>query len=412
MAVSVAIRLGAGFVAFAILARALGPQDFGVLMLWFSVSILASCIPNYGLTTYVLREVGANPESAGALINEGVTGKLLLSCIVIAVALLLVGVYADGQALLVVALLVASIADTFSEFLNACIRAKDRFGVETRLATVSSLLHLGLVALAMIFMPSTLMAATAILVSRLCILGLTVVVMGYVGITVRLVSMRRALERLKAAVSYGLDFGLQSLFGQIDSVVLNHFSGPAAVGVHQAGMRIFFGGAQLAPILANVYLPQIAASPKLGGQYGWSMQAIFVVFGALFGVAFALLPRELIVLMFGDGFAGLAALLPLFGLLFFLRFVAAAWGVLLTAGGEQTYRMGAGVLQWIVIAVAAFILVPKWANAGWLMALCIGTAALAVFYFLRAQRHGAKSWAVIGLTAFGALPFAFLVKVG
>ena len=73
MGTTTAVRLGAGLITFSVFARLLGPESFGVLMLWLSVSTLITIVNHYGLNTYVLREIGADPASAESIINEGLT---------------------------------------------------------------------------------------------------------------------------------------------------------------------------------------------------------------------------------------------------------------------------------------------------------------------------------------------------
>ncbi len=70
---------------------------------------------------------------------------------------------------------------------------------------------------------------------------------------IHLVPLRQGASRIRPAVAYALDAGFQMAFGQVDGVVLNHTIGPAAVGLYQAGLKLFMGGAQGIQILANVF---------------------------------------------------------------------------------------------------------------------------------------------------------------
>lgn len=408
MAISTAVRLVAGLLTFSVVARLLGPQAFGVLMLWLSVSTLLSLVTNYGLTTYVLREIGASPASAESIINEGMTGKLLLSAVVFACAI----VAAWGLRLefkqVFLCLLVASVADTFGEFLNAGFRARDRFDVEAKIATITSLTHAAIVVGTVVAYSSVEMAAGAHLASRLVALAITVPAVAKHFAAPKLADFGASITRLRMAISYAADFGFQSLFGQIDSVVLNYFLGPAAVGLYQAGMRIFLGGTQAASVLSNVFLPRASSSHKLARLFAVEnrrLQLAFISIGAFFGLIMAAYSQPIVGLLYGSSYFALVDLMPLFGLLFFLRFSAGAWGIVLTAAGEQSYRTKLGILYWVLVFPMAILLVPAFGSSGWLSALCISSVLLIVGYGLRARRYLTKYWGVAGLSLLAGLAF-------
>jgi O-antigen/teichoic acid export membrane protein len=414
MGFATAVRLIAGLLTFSIVARLLGPESFGVLMLWFSVSALLSLCTNFGLTTYVLREIGADPGAAESIINEGLTGKLLLAVLVFACA----GVAAWGFEIefkqVFLYLLVASVADTFSEFLNAGLRARDRFDVETRLATITSLTHAAIVVTAVWVSPKIEVAAAAYALSRLVALAITVPAITKNFAAPKLAAIGVSLTRLRKATSYAVDFGFQSLFGQVDSVVLNHYLGPVSVGLYQAGMRIFQGGSAAVQVLANVFLPRAAGKTNDAGAFGTEskkIQIAFLTFGALFGMTMAVFSELIVKILFGPAYLGLTGILPLFGLLFFVRFAAAAWGVVLTAAGEQRYRTFATVTHWGLIACIAPFLVPALGVAGWLISVIFGNALLGFLYAMRGAKRVASPWITVGMTALGGVAFVPFLRV-
>lgn len=408
MGFATAVRLVAGLLTFSVVARLLGPASFGVLMLWFSVSALLSLITNFGLTTYVLREIGADPASAEVIINEGLTGKLLLSALVFTAALLAAWGFGIECKQVFIFLLAASVADTFIEFLNAGLRARNRFDIETRLATLTSLTHGAIVITAVWAHPTVEVAATAYALSRLVALALTVPTVSRHFAAPKLAGLGNSLTRLRKAVVYAIDFGFQSLFGQVDSVVLNFFLGPVAVGLYQAGMRVYQGGSAAVQVLANVFLPRVASKANQAdafGQESGRIQLAFLSFGALFGLAMAFFSDLIVQILFGPTYLDLAKLFPLFGLLFFVRFAAAAWGVVLTAAGEQRYRTYATVTHWVLIAGAALILIPVMGVAGWLASVILGNVLLGTLYAFRAAARVASPWMTMGVTALCGAAF-------
>ncbi|RZA04229.1 MAG: hypothetical protein EOO68_08680, partial [Moraxellaceae bacterium] len=82
MGTSTAMRLSCGLLSFVVMARLLGPDQFGILMLCFSAAGLLALLSNYGFAPYLLREIGANPGAAVSLMSEVLTAKIILSLVV------------------------------------------------------------------------------------------------------------------------------------------------------------------------------------------------------------------------------------------------------------------------------------------------------------------------------------------
>jgi O-antigen/teichoic acid export membrane protein len=141
------------------------------------------------------------------------------------------------------------------------------------------------------------------------------------------------------------------------------------------------------------------------------IQIAFLSFGAVFGIGLAIFSDLIVHVLFGSAYADLVRLFPLFGLLFFVRFAAAAWGIVLTAAGEQRFRTIATVIHWFLIAGIAPILVPSMGIAGWLISVIIGNGLLGFLYALRGARRVTSPWTTVGMTALGGIAFVPFLHV-
>ena len=419
MGTSTAMRLGFGMLTFVVMARMLGPAQFGVVMLWLSVATLLALIANYGLTPFLLREIGAAPAQASRHMAEVLSAKLLLTAVVLLIALAGLPWLDQPARLVFVSLLGAQLADALTEFLNVGFRATNRFADETRLASIAALLQCAIVTAALWWLATPLTAAAAFLLSRLAVLALTWLAQRRYFAALRPAPLRVAWARIRATQAYAVDFGLQSLLGQVDSIVLNHFVGPVAVGLYQAGMRLFNGGAQAAGVLANVFLPRAAAAAGAGDEgQGFRresarIQWAFVAVGLGFGLALCLLAEPLVRVLFGADYLALVTLLPWFGLLFFVRFFASSWGVLLTSAGAQSFRAGINAVQWLLIALLSLVAVPAYGLVGWLACLIVGNVFLSAAYVWRGQRLAGTGWqqpALSTLALASFVPFLHLPR--
>lgn len=414
MGTSTVMRLGFGMLTFVVMARLLGPTQFGVMMLWMAVATLLAMIANYGLTPYLLREIGARPVDAGRVMAEVLSAKLVLSAGVLLLGCLSLPWLEPTARSVFLLLLCAQLADALTEFFNVGFRATNRFAAETKLASMAVLLQCALVTLALCWMATPVVAAVAFFVSRLAVLFMTWSAQRGYFAALRPAPVGTALQCIRSTKPYALDFGLQSLLGQVDSVVLNHFVGTAAVGIYQAGMRLFNGGAQAAAVLSSVFLPRAAAAAEVQDagrslrRESSRVQWAFVGFGLLFGLALCGLAEPVVGLLFGAQYLGLVDVLPWFGLLFFVRFFASSWGVLLTSAGAQRFRAAVNAMHWVIIGALSLVLVPRLGVIGWLVCLIVGNALLAAAYVWRGRQLSGAGWpqpalAVLALVAF--LPF-------
>lgn len=389
MATSTGIRLVFGLVTFSVLARQLGPTHFGTLMLWLSVATLAALATNFGFGPYVLRAIGLQRDHAQPLIEDVLSAKLMVIALAVTLSCFSL-IWMDGESRRVFGMLMGmQLADSITEYLNVGYRATNRFASETRIATISSVIQFAIVVTVSWYWPSTTTAAAALLGARAIVLVMTWVDQRRHMPGLKPGSIQAGLAHLRASVSYASDFVLQSLLGLIDSPILNHYMGPVAVGMHQAGMRLFLGGNQMSTILGNVFIPRLAHATKEPAKLqreGGLLQTAYLLAGLGFGLTLAIGAAPITHLMFGQQYAPLAALLPWFGLLFFLRFVASAFGVLLTAAGAQNLRTKANLVHWVLILLLALVLIPRYQNTGWLVALSVGNLVLIGFYFAGAQK--------------------------
>ncbi|HRH77419.1 MAG TPA: oligosaccharide flippase family protein, partial [Cellvibrionaceae bacterium] len=252
---------------------------------------------------------------------------------------------------------------------------------------VSAVMQLVLVSSVCFWLAKPLMAAAAFMVSRLIVLMITWRSQLRYFSQLSISTWHDGWQKIKRTHAFASDFALQSLFGQIDSLVLNHFLGPASVGVYQAGMRIFNGGAQAASVLANVFLPRAAQARAEQAQFAkesTTIQQVFIACGFGFACFLTLASKPLTHYLFGSEFAALAGLLPWFGALFLVRFIASSWGIILTSVGEQLYRAKLNACQWALVLIVGSVLVPLFKEPGWLISVILGNVFLIVTYYMKA----------------------------
>lgn len=386
MTVSTLVRLLAGVVLFIFLARVLGPEDFGKLMYGFTLASLVVLVVEYGFSQQLLREIGKERTQVSQIMGRVFLAKLLLTILV------LLGSYgfftlfprsADERHLFYW-LLVAGILASFADFFNVAFRGIGRYYEETKVATLSSLFHLGFIGYLAFLNADLTTLAQGFIGSRSMNLALSWV--AYQRVIGRFQweqhCFKTIFTTLKNGFPYAADTGFTSFFGQIDIVIVNYYLGSTAVGIYQAGMRFFQSATQFAPILGNVYLPAIAGCRdnqqlnQLALKFTVQMLVVGTIGASVFIWGGELINRYVL----GQKYDELSTLWPYIGILLFLRYLAASQGLLMTASGAQSLRVLSQFISALVLLIAVFYLVPLYALTGMILSLCLMNFILTLIY--------------------------------
>jgi O-antigen/teichoic acid export membrane protein len=408
MGLSSAVRVGTNLALFILIARHLGPEEFGHYMFWYGTTFLCALLANYGLSNMLLKEIAQHPGNVANVLGESLSLRFILSAGIFLCAL-------GGSALvdrpeLLLMLLLAHLMEIVSETFYVAYRALGHYARESQLAACAAIVQFAFVAVQVIANQNAEIIAFAHLAGKIVQLILILPVSGRVFGTFSLQPIHAAFNLAKRTKAYVIDHALGSAFGNIDSIILRIYAGINVVGIYQSGMRIFQGGAHVAPILANVFLPEIARHgycEKRSRRIVTALQISFLAYGAIFGLMLAYFSNQIVNLVFGESYRQLVALLPLFGLLFFLRFFGAAWGVILTATGHQKYRAKATAIQLAFMLSVGSYLAHSMHAQGWLIAAILANFLLSLLLMAHAIRTELKvlPWLSISMLLVGGIFF-------
>lgn len=387
MGISTLVRLLAGVVLFIYLARLLGPGDFGRLMVGFTLASIAVLVIEYGFSLQLLRDVGKAPGQICAIMGRVFLAKVLLIFLVVGciqVWLVIFPRSAEDQLIFWLLFLACTFA-SFADFLNVPFRCIGRFHEETKIVIASSIFHFGVLLTLALLGSNLVTLAQGFVVSRM--LNLAISWMAYRriigGFEFGGQSWKTPITTLKNGFSYAADSGITNLFYQIDTLIINHYLGVASVGLYQAAMRFLNGVMQIAPVLANVYIPTIASLldqkeqlEKIVSIFNTKMLAV----GLLGGLLFSLLGNSLSDMVYGGQYKELTGLWPYFGLLIFLRYLSGCLGTLLMAAGFQKMRVYVQILAICLLVLTAPVLIQKNGLAGMLIALQINVFFVFLLY--------------------------------
>ncbi len=391
-----------GLLVSAIIARGLGPDDFGKYsyVIWFSGLLVL--IANNGLTTTGIRFVSESLGRGDAPASRAVHGWLLRwqlgSLAIVAAVFLLTYPFAlpanwTGPVFVFVGVMLLSVpAKALYLFDISIAKGHGHFQVEAG-STVSvsavNLLGVGLLFAmgASMFAYLLLFAATSVcyyvMALRMC--------------RARFIApSREPLEselatRVKNHLAWTVALTLAGALSNraVETYLLNAFVGPAELGFFAIGAALTRGGVELLAAGVNsVLMPLMAHGYGQGGKE--RVNAILADsvrlygFGGLLLAGVGLLWADVVIsLMYGSSFHAAADVFRVMVLVAGITLSKSAFGALLSTTDKQGIRAAVAFASVLISASGAFILVPKFGLAGAVassaitsivifLALCIG----------------------------------------
>ena len=386
--ISVASRLLVSSLLFLLLARLWGPEYFGVFSFVFSVSALLMLTVDFGFSTFLLREIAADRDKASQLIAQGIRAKFALTAAMVptaGIAALAFGTHTLPLGPFIL-LLTAALLLSFAEFFNAPLRAIGRYDLETLLATAGNTVHF-LLAGGLAWGGGTpAQVAGAMVVSRLLYL-----IASWRTLCRSIPPIRwnqnatGVWTTLKQLWPYGLDGALTNVWVYIDVVVVRILFGAQIVGLYAAGQKTVLGIGALAPVVGNVMIPHLADKSHRNAPDTWRAAAftgsLMASIGAFFAIPLIAFPYQVVSLLFGPDFSPTAEWLPWFGLILLVRYLAGAFGIILSAIGLQRKRVVGQILAILVyLALLSIVAIRNLSVQSALAALLAAMVAMGIAY--------------------------------
>lgn len=360
---SVLLRMGVGLVLLIILARILGPTDYGFIATVFALGALAGLATDFGFTAKTLRDVAAHPEAGAHLVSEALSVKLTLTltvCLLGGTAILFAPLSANlrlAGAVLGMAVLIGAVGD----LALTAYRAVGRYGREFWLTAWTSAAHLGLVVGTAAATSSVLWVCYAYLLSRGLYTGIMLAGLGrlFPGQVLGIHRPSSVLRTMRGAWRWAVDSGLGQVIGQIDGLVVAAVFGLTVAGVYQAAARLVQASLGFVAIFANIHIPRLAIllqtkSSRLA-RAEIQMAAEFVAVGAAFSLLFWLCGPWLTFWVLGPAYQETNQLWAGFACFVFARYSAAAIGAVLTARDLPLARILGQVGAIFTFTLAIFV---------------------------------------------------------
>jgi O-antigen/teichoic acid export membrane protein len=399
-----------GAVTAILLARVLGPAGFGELaaalaVVAFGTPLLQGAIDNATLRVLARREPGA-----AAFVRAVVGAKLWVGVLLVVALPLLALPFASPLVVAVLALnaLLMSLAGVVQTFWIA--REQQ---TKAAIAEVARAVGWMAAAATVYFAGGGVMgaAATRAVVSALLVAALLWAVARRADLRPSFSGQRAVMRHATVFLASGLFF---IVYQQADRLMLVRMAGAEEAGRYAAAATLVAVFYMVPGIFTTVFLPRMykeAGEPRrmahwLDVRLGTGFVLAVLIVPVLIGLRGPLLQT-----LYGGGYTPAAPVLLWLGGTIFLRFVAVAYGDLLTATNRQWRRTGvqAGVAGLNV--GLNFLLIPRWGAAGAAAATLACELVLCLGYVTMVRMLGLPTQSKVllpGVVAFAAVTLGWL----
>lgn len=394
------VAYAAGLVASMLVARGLGPADYGryAYLIWLSGVLVL--LMNHGLTTSAIRFVSESlgrQDSTGAQALHRWFQKRQGWSIIVVGGLFLAGVPIlkpagwEGHLMyFAVVALLASAAKAWYLFSISVAKGHGKFGVEASSVSLLSLVNLvGAAVLAWLGTPLEGFMLVFLMVS-------------VAHPIMAVFQLRRAdirkggreceetlLERVRPHLFWTMVSTFVFAFSNkaVETFLLNKLAGAEAVGFFTIAATLTRGGVELLSTgLTTVLMPMMANAFGAGGRdrvnriAGDAVRYFHFLGLLLTGVGF-FWATPVVHIMYGDKYAPAAFALQMMVIIRGFTLSHAAFGALLSITDNQRLRAAESIFAVVVSAGAALWLVPRYGLTGAIIAHMISTAAVFLFAF-------------------------------
>ncbi len=395
----------------AVVARFLGPTDFGFYVGGTAAYNLAVALTDLGFSSVLLREMAKRPAEQGRLLRATMQLQTM-SSVGIALGLVALGLAAGGQRGEVMLVLCPAVA------LAGLAAPRQLFGVHYRAApllitdlSLATLQAATMVALAVDHAGVVVLAA--VLSAFTCLNGAIVTILAR-----RLVRPKRPRKGelwqiLRMALPIGCASILASLYFTIDQLILGWLVPPRALGHYAAAVRLLAIAVMVPGFVMAAGLPGLArtAHDRLSlSRFAATLSHWIAVTALPMCIGLAVFAHPAIHLVFGASYGDSAALLQVLMIAAVLALVSNVLGITMISLSIIRPQVIFNSISLAINVIGNILLAPRYGvlASAW---LTVGCEALIVSYGLVTLRRRvsyrmllAKVWRPVAATALAVVP--------
>lgn len=377
------LNIGVGFVTAVLLARYLGPEQFGILAYAISMTAIFASAGHMGLAGLVVREVVKKPDAVPETL--GTTFMLKLTGMAIGYALIFIytltfeeiGSTEFWMLLIVASAIFFQTFDVVEYWFQSQVQAKYPAIAKSASVVIAAGIKVALV------LSGAGVVAFAFAHTAQFMLAALILAMLYKGTTaVSLTTWKASFAKAKELLSQGWIIYLGSIFAvvymKIDQVMLKWLVGAEEVGVYAVAAQLSEAWYFLPTAIVASFFPKLIklheADPARFNQRFQQLFDMLFLLAIVVALVVSVVAGPLIALLFGAEYQNSASILTIHiwaGVFIFMRAAFSRWILIEGALMFSLITQGLGALANIGLNM---LLIPKYGGEGAAMATLISYA--------------------------------------
>jgi O-antigen/teichoic acid export membrane protein len=408
LAASIFIRMGGALAIYALLARGLGPTNFGFVSAVLVYAGLAGIFTDFGFTIRSLRDIAANPDEGGPILAAALSVKAALTGLVILAGLIALFCLHLTPAMRITAALLGTglMLGTIGDLALVAYRSMGRYSSETWIVSGTSGVYIAIMAPIALLHAGPVVVGVGYFLSRFVHFTVSLISVGrlFPNHKLQISSVRGTLRSMGDSTSWAMDTGLTYLNIQIDGLLVVPFLGLAQAGIYLAGSRLVQASLALNTVLSNIHIPRLAAEQNAQrmSRNELRMMAEFLAMGVVLALIFLLGGPLITRFLLGGKFVGVNRLWPGFAAFLIARVSAASFGASLSVLGKPLLRVTGQLTGLVGIIIGFAVFVPRYGIVAGPWVMAAGSAVQCMIFgswrlsMLRPVAHKPEPGASVG----------------
>lgn len=368
---------------FIYLANVMGPSDFGLFTVAFTIGAFPPIFTGLGSESVLLMYASRDPSNLNYLFGNSFAIRLILSILLLIVSFIFLVIFSVENSTLTIIAIAAALLNGFNVSLYSAVFRVLRMHLKSVLYTFFGTVIFGVIILIIANKNITpLDVILALFTSYLCVfLLVTINILKHVR---PVFLYNEWLNQKLLGIKFSLSQLIDLLFQRVDILILHFILGSAAVGLYSASNRITSALIIFPSALQFVFLQDFHKNAfnkdLLQNTFKRFMLFIFESSGLIVGVIFW--NSEIIIdLLYINQYVDAGFLLRLLCIGFFLSFIGYPYSMKAEALGLVGKRLKLRVITLVITSLLCFITIPLFKEAGAAISMILGTV------FFNAQLH-------------------------
>jgi len=376
-------------ISTAVLARTLGPSQFGLYFFVISMAMFGYTIVEWGQPLLLIGEVVARPPNCvGELLGTALALRVLAAPIVLLSLLITASVlgYDTSTKLILSLYFGAALPISLARGFGTVFRGMDRMDRDALVNVLNSAFGLAFVLVALALSSSLITVVLSQFAAGLVSLAGAHYFYRHLSAAPLAVGRGVARHLWKAGAAIVLLSVVQAAQPYFDVLILSKFAPPDVVGWFGAARNIMGTLYTPAGILGAAVLPQLTRSAQVPESFGHELRSALrpmLIVGALGAAGTYLFAQTAVELIYGTHYAPAITILQAFAPVLFLLFVDALIGFALFAANRTKALAKIKVASVVVNILLDAVLIPWFqahhGNGGIGVVIGFGLSELVVF---------------------------------